>query len=357
MADSTPFAHGLVTRLDRLCPRLGVQDLPPTVRTVEQETRRQIEEAVRAICFPTAPSESVELRLHGVPYEIRVADYPDDPSSLGVAVSPQISVGGPPRPSLLRVKTPSLLRAQSAILCLPEELRTHEDNLAAVTANIIGAASTWLERRLISSLRIAEADVISSIYTYFLSLVPRELQSIPIWFGTASKDQSHYVLDPGVAAGALSALVASAESRTLGPGACMADFLNAMVPTHQAFSTEVIKGDHCLEIDFKEAKYRTDFSSAQVAEIAMFGGTCASLFPVCVAGDTYLIAVFPTEYKGVVLPILEASKAELSVRFSRARSKLDRAYRQLVARGWGWSPGKLGEFLGGAAVGAANAST
>jgi hypothetical protein len=351
VVESGIFAHTLLTRLEARCPRLGVRDLPKTAEAVEAETRSQIAEAARSICFPVEQPLRRVPELDGVPYEIMVSGYPDDPASLGVAVVPRIVGRAPPKLSRLRIKTPSLLRTQSAFVRLPVQLRHHEEAIATATSSLVSAGSTWFERRLLSSIRLDEADVISSLYTYFRSLLPPALQTVPVWFGTQHRGQSHYILDPEVAEDALAGFVASASSLASAPGACMADFLNATIPLEEAFASQVVKENQGLDFEFSKARYSRDRSSVQLAEIAMYGGNCLSLFPICIEADTHLLAAFPTKFKPALLPVFEAAKPELTKRFHRARSKLDRAYRRMVARGWGWSSVGFAEcagaFLGG----------
>jgi hypothetical protein len=343
----TQLAHELLTRLETACPRVGVRDLPATAAAVGAETRKQIAKAIEEICFPEhcRPGEMV-VDAEGVTYEIRVAERPDNPSRLGVAVVPYTFGNSLPKLHQHEIKTPSLLRTQAATVHLPSKLIAYQDEVVSVASDMILAGSTWFEGRLMSSLRIAETDVISSLYTYFRSLLPTPLQATPIWFSAASRRHGHYVLDPGVVAGMLPDLVASADTLSSAPASCVAAFLNAAVPVEQTFAVEVVKAGVCLDIDFKLARYKDNLTALQLSEIAIFGGTAASAFPIYTDGSTYLIAAFPTELKDELLPILESAKTELARRFVQARSPIDRAFRRLVMRGARLSPSDLGEFTG-----------
>ena len=353
--ERTQLAHELLMRLESACPRVGVRDLPKTASAVEAETRKQIAKAIEEICFPEhrRPGEMV-VDADGVTYEIRVVEQPDNPSRLGVAIVPHTFGSSLPKLARREVKTPSLLRTQAATVHLPPQLMVYQDEVASVASDMISASSTWFERRLMSSLKIAETDVISSLYTYFRSLLPTGLQATPIWFSAASRRHGHYVLDPGVAAGMLPDLVASADTLSSAPAACVAAFLNAAVPVEQTFAVEVVKSGACLDIDFKLARYKENLTALQLSEIAVFGGTAASAFPIYSDGSTYLIAAFPTQLKDQLLPILENAKGELARRFVQARSPIDRAFRRLVMRGARLSPSDLGEFTGALLASAAS---
>ncbi|HEX8481114.1 MAG TPA: hypothetical protein VF650_04350 [Allosphingosinicella sp.] len=345
--DTTTLVQELVNNLERACPRIGVGNLAATVSIVETETRRQIAKAAQQICFPShrGPIERV-VDFEGMAYEIRVAEPPENPSRLGVAIVPRVFGSSPARLFHKEIKTRSSLRTQALTVHLPSQLLEHQEEIASITSDMIGVASTWFECRLRSSLKVAEADVIASLYTYFRSQLPAGLQSMPIWFSAASRKRGYYVLDPNLAEAALHDLVGAAPSLSSGPAACLADFLSAAVPIDEAFGLEVARAGMCLDIDFRDAKYKKNLTALQLSEMAVFGGNAASAFPIYSRGDTYLIAAFPTQLRDILLPILELSKDELAQRFITARSRIDRVFKKLVNHGSRLSPADLGEFTG-----------
>ena len=135
--------------------------------------------AATRICFPDHQGAFDKVDSSGVAYDIRVGEPPEDASRLGVAIVPRAFGNSPARLERHEIKTPSLLRTQNASLHLPAQLLAYQEDLASITSDMIGTASIWFERRLLSSLKMVEADIVNSLYTYFRSLLPTPLRILP----------------------------------------------------------------------------------------------------------------------------------------------------------------------------------
>ena len=329
-SDNSKYSRDLLNILDLKGAELSLHSLPAVADKAEQLVRQQLTLALKHICLPTATGED-----HGLvteddkSYEVTVQELTQDRSRLGMSIVERSIDRRTKEAEPRTIETPSSLRFQSAELWLPDGFKAHEEEVAAATIQIIRSGSVWYEDRLLSALKYSDDDLISSLYRYLHALLPETVPVSHIWFATVTKSQGHYILDPGMAALALRDSASRAINLGEGPAALLARFLNASVPVEKTWGLEAAKTGRCLDVDMKASKYRNDQADVHRAELAVFGGAPACVYPICYDGETFLIVAFSAGLKELLVPILEASKDDLTRRFKAARSRIKNIYRQV----------------------------
>jgi hypothetical protein len=329
-----PYSLDLIKKLDSRNPSPSIHDLPDIAEDTENLVVQQLAHALKKVCLPGSSEEDHNLiTLDNRSYEIAVGSLPNDTSQIGMSVAERAIDRSRHQSKPLIFKIPSSLRVQSVAIWLPENLKQHESELAAVATHLIRSASEWYEYQLMSSLARANDELISSLYHLLYALLPENIGTSRIWLATTTKGYGHYLLEPSVISTTLKDSSQRAVNLGQGPGALLSRFLNATVPLEQTWGLEAAKENRCIDLNFESSKYRADQADLFRAELAVFGGAAACIYPICFEGETFLIAVFPIEIKNVLIPILELSAADLNSRFQEARSRIQKIYRQINLNG------------------------
>ncbi|HET9767597.1 MAG TPA: hypothetical protein VFS60_12160 [Thermoanaerobaculia bacterium] len=324
------------------------------VAAFDQILREKIEQclirhAAEIFASERADVDRRSLYVKGVRFEIEMLPNIHDPKSLLVCLIPrdaglegsqlkletavEVDIGGYGEFSKVVFEVPRLITAMD------------RDFLAGLTQGLFVAGNNWIYERALKSVRELSEEANQSLYRYMRTVVANQEVMNGFVFLALLDGSDFVVLDEGATSAAIK--LASRDSWKVGrsPLDTAIQVMTQVVPDRESLVVDVVGYAKSTDFDLATTKYYHEDVSLFDALRAIWG-EFVSIFPIVREGKMLLVAVFRTEFKSELEPILLVHAARLEEIAKEKIGRMRRMLRRLMQnRGADW-PGAVGKFAG-----------
>jgi len=292
--------------------------------------------------------------IGGIRFELEIVPNVRRDSCLLVCLIPRdLSVDHSQRrlKKAIEIKIDALGRYASVVYDVPKLCTiANRDLLSTLTRDVFGVGHNWMNEKVMKCIRDACDDANRALYEYMRTIVTDRRLLNGFVFSALLDEKDFVVLDEAATRTAMSLAARSARKLGRSPADIAVQAMTQVIPGIDSVIVDAVKSEKTMDFDLTLDKYYHVDNSFSESMRAVWGSS-VSCFPLMREGKMLLIALFPTEFRIHLEPILVFHRAQLE-RIAKERighlKKTLRTLTQVQPSSWA---GTLGEFAGTFAAG------
>jgi hypothetical protein len=222
---------------------------------------------------------------------------------------------------------------------------SNKDLLTTLTRDVFVVGHNWMIEKTMKCIREASDDANRSLYEYMRTVVTDRRLMNGFVFSALLDERDFVVLDEAATRTAISLAAGSAWKLGRSPADLAVQAMTQVIPGVDSVIVDAVQSDKTMDFDLMKDKYYQSDNSFTESMRAVWGPS-VSCFPLMKEGRMLLIALFPTEFKSHLEPILIVHRQRL---VEIAKEKIGRMKRTLQTlmqvRQSNWAE-TIGEFSG-----------
>ena len=180
---------------------------------------------------------------------------------------------------------------------------TNEELLSTLTRDVFVVGHNWMNEKTMKCIREASDDANRSLYSYMRTVVTDRRLMNGFVFSALLDEKDFVVLDEAATRTAISLATSSAWKLGRSPADIAVQAMTQVIPIADSVIADVVKGEKTMDFDLTTDKYYQADNSFNESMRAVWGSS-VSCFPLMREGKMRLIAIFRTEFKTQLEPIL-----------------------------------------------------
>lgn len=291
-----------------------------------------------------------KIEFDGRHYDVVVRESLPNPEVVEIWLI-QRDLGVPPkRHRRTKVKLSGSGLYKRAHVYLTPDMKTDFDLFAEIISTVFKTGYSWYEEtmhRLISEESISARN----LYSYIRTILPSDDFLKEFWLVSMNQNRGCYLVDDRMASSALPLITKLASTVNKSPIRLLCEFITGVLPFELTHSKDAVAENICIDVDLTRSKYLEDKSLFVTSEIALLGSESISIFPIVRTGSAYFLAIFSTQNRPVLEPILSSHRDDLVKEFDRFRKSFNRLVELLMSPRRQLQYAQLGELTGGVIAG------
>jgi hypothetical protein len=246
----------------------------------------------------------------------------------------------------LEIKINGFGRYSSVIYDLPSLCSIADrDFLVTLTRDVFIVGHNWMNEKTMKCIREATDDANQSLYEYMRTVVTDRRILDGFVFSALLDERDFVVLDEAAIHTAISLAANSAWKLGRSPADIAVQAMTQVVPSADSVIADAVNSRKILDFDLTEGKYYQEDDSFSESMRAVWGPS-VSCFPIMGEGKMLLIALFPTEFKTQLEPILIVHRPQLEQIAKEKIGHMKKVLQTLMqVRPSNWAEA-IGEFTG-----------
>ena len=279
-------------------------------------------------------------------FTINVAESLKDPGLLHIVIAPNI-LGEKIKLSEYTILIKGFGRIKMIILSYPDVIDIKLDIIHLILREIYESVYNWFKIKiscLVSSERVALTE---ELYNFTKKIITSEKLRKHLWYATVTKGYGFRLIEQDVALDLFDQISPNAEYFWQSTNRLVAEMLSTRLPKEKILMQKAIESNKILDVSIKDAPYSKEGDIYAAAMFAFYGGDSFTIHPIVTDKDTSVLALYPTDKRNELEPIINLHKKKL-VEISQRSTKLINKAIDLFDKGRrSFTVGKLGEFCGG----------
>lgn len=156
------------------------------------------------------------------------------------------------------------------------------------------------------------ADLANRLYGYTRKYIPLESLGANLWFSVIVNGFGFRLVEPHVARNAFKIIDAHNRSRDHSTNRYVAELLGTFLPESIMLMRRVIDDGFCVDVDLSGTEYRKDGSIYALTLTALYGHESFTVYPIFKGRNLSVGAVFPTESRSHIEPVLDELADDLA---------------------------------------------
>jgi hypothetical protein len=278
-------------------------------------------------------------------YEVRLTPDPLDTTVIHVGV---VALGAPTgsrrKPEALELSLDGLGRLTCARLWIDSDLGAMEEALAKDVSSHFAGGYRWLESHVVGELLVVEHRATVELYIEIRSHLAPELADLVALYGM-DRQRAFYLLDPRAIQ---TALVRAGENRATlssSPIELTALMTTRLLDPAETVSQASLAEDRALSLKLSESLYAP--TGLNLAEGAFYKTSQVTSMPLVREGRLQLTAIFPTDLRPEIEPVLEKQRDRFSEILQRnGKFSVERVIGRGRMLDGAVAPGDIAELFG-----------
>lgn len=219
-----------------------------------------------------------------------------------------------------------------------------KDLLTTLTKDVFIVGYNWMNEKTMKCIRKANDDKNQSLYEYMRTVVTDRRILSGFVFSALMDDKDFVILDEFAFFTGISRAANDAWKLGRSPADLAVQAMTEVVPLADSVIADTINSGGTLDFDLTAGKYYQNDNSFTESMRAVWG-TSVSCFPIMREGRMLVIALFPTEFRSELAPILtvhRASLEEIAKQKIALMKKLLKILLQVRPSSWAETLGQFG---------------
>lgn len=241
-------------------------------------------------------------------YSLSIVDDVWYPSRLNVAL---IHMTGNPRgrrPKALKTHLDIYSRYSEIDFFFPDGISLNTNLICFFINRAFEISSKWLEENISAFLSTEENFLSLKMYGALRTMINDEDICNSIWFVTIIDGRGYYLIDPRKSIHTISSIKASQLTEGMSPSFYMMELLNSKLQYETMNSKNAIDTENCINANIYDSKFADEKPDYVNAVAAMVNSANHSIYPVVSEGKYFLLAGFPSKYRGNLESKFEANQ-------------------------------------------------
>jgi hypothetical protein len=316
----------LIDRLTKEFPALSLVKLRDACETLESE--------VIGFLVDTAFENATELfgmrkgadGIHllddrGSYYQITAARSVREPSQNIVFLRPTSldTTAQVPREFLISIEGFGSCRSISFLYLQQDAYRLNFELIRGWFKGIFEAAYHWFFEVAGSVTNFQLAELANNLYSYSRRYIPKNTLGANLWFSVIVNGYGFRLAEPDVARNAFRIIDTNNRSQAHSTNRYVSELLGTFLDESLMLMRRAIDDGLCVDVDMGGTEYRKEGSIYALTLTALYGHESFSIYPVFKGNPLSVGAVFPTEVRRNIEPILDEIIGDLEAMCSSYR--------------------------------------
>jgi hypothetical protein len=269
----------------------------------------------------TKPQKIPTIYFEGNPYQILIGNLIHDKSVMAITVQ---SPSNPTKRFSQKTERLGLNGLLSKIVVKVQEgCPVNKEIIAKLAKVLVETTYEWIQKQL--NQIIFKSSLHSNyIYDQIALLMPNKKCMDYLWLVGLNEKNGSYILNSNIVRKSIDRISNQARDFNESPTQIIVTLLTTVLPFEETNSKIAINQDDCININTRDSLYVDDENIFTLAEIALFGTENISIYPIVREGNTYFLAVFPTNQRKEIELVLDENEKRLNREFNLFSSKYKR---------------------------------
>lgn len=306
----------LLQALDALYPHPELPELPAIVEEVEQVLQLHL----REVLLSHAPLLFGGLRYEGRAYlvddalgffDLHIGPDILNPRELVVNLAPRVPHASAQAAETLG-KVEGLGRVSTVRLVYPLNLAVRASLAADLVCAVFSAGYHWTREQIEAVVTRHEIALIDDLYGLLRALFPSELLRKKIWFATLTSGYGFRLIDREATLAAFEEIDQYAADFGFSTNRLVAELITTRLPREQLLMQVALRLNQCIDAELKDAKYTQEGSIYAGTLQSLYGSEAFTIFPIRLSESLSVFALFPTQHRTEIEPVLLAAIDDLT---------------------------------------------
>jgi|GEM_PF-6046753 hypothetical protein len=204
-------------------------------------------------------------------------------------------------------------RTKRVRLYLCKTLDADVDLLCSIVTAVLEAGYEWMTHQIEELSSSVELSLVDNLYKELRRIVENDLLQANLWFSCVTKGHGFRLIEPSLVKKAFPLIDKHANEFGYGANRLVADLISTRLPCEGLLMHACAQINRCMDGDMAQARYKHDGSTYLATLISLYGKEAFTIFPLYVSSVFSVLALFPTETRSSLEPLLERHREELSM--------------------------------------------
>jgi hypothetical protein len=309
---------------------LGLAELVETDEQLELllllRAKEAIEETAAFTCkCVKKPKNPYLVGPAGEHYELSVCHDIKESSTLDISI-----IGRDPQvPKVTARRTARVSgygRIKRVRLYVCKSLDADVDMLYSIVAAVLEAGYEWMTHQIEELSASAELSLVDHLYREVHRIVENDLLQNNLWFSCVTKGHGFRLIEPSLVVKAFPLIDKHANEFGYGANRLVADLISTRLPREGLLMHACAQLNQCMDGDMTLARYKHDGSTYLATLISLYGKEAFSIYPLYISPVFSVLALFPTETRSSLEPLLKEHREELSILIAKEGKSIAKAF-------------------------------
>lgn len=222
---------------------------------------------------------------------------------------------------------------------------SNRDLLITLTKDVFAVGYNWITQKTMKCIREASDDANRSLYEYMRTVVTDRRLMNGFVFSALIDEKDFVVLDDGATSTAITLATDSAWKLGRSPIDLAVQAITQVIPRDDSVIVDAVQTERAIDFDLGGGKYyHTDISFSE--SMRAVWGSSVSCFPLMREDKMLLVALFRTEFKSQLEPILMVHGERLEQIAKEKIGRIKKTLEALIKVGKSHWAETFGEFSG-----------
>ncbi len=231
----------------------------------------------------------------------------------------------------------------------PKSLSVRLDFINSMIKNIYECGYNWFLVKIEKLCASGQVFLVNNLYEYIKNIIPSADLRRHVWFATVTKGFGFRLIEREVAMGLFLEMDRNSIDYGYSVNRLACEMLSTRLPQDKLLMPFAIKANEVLDVDISDAKYTREGNIYSAVMKAFYGCESFTIHPVSVHDEAGVVALYPTDKRSLLEPIIEAHKKQLKEICEKSIGKIHSAIKLFDKSEF--SVSQWGRFLGGFARG------
>jgi len=306
----------LISELDKLFGNFNLIELPSITEAIEEFLRLHVKNVIVRHSDLLCGCSSCEIsswvvRKNNESYAVATSEDVTNPKIVHLSLSPR----APGIKKKFRQKTITISgygRYEKIRFFLPRSLSIDDSLLEELIGTIYEAGYFWATRQIELFLAREEICLADDLYEYLKKIIHSPELQKNLWVACITSSYGFRLIEKDVASNAFQLIDKHSASYGHSTNRLVAELVSTRLPKEGLLMNIAAQINQCMDGDMSQAKYKKEGSIYASTMAALYGSESFTIFPIQVSEPLSVFALFPTEHRNIIRPILSQHKVYLS---------------------------------------------
>jgi len=204
----------------------------------------------------------------------------------------------------------------------PRNLKVRATLVTEVACALFSSGYRWTREQIELVVAHGEIALVDDLYGYFRTLFPADPLRKRIWIATVTAGYGFRLIDRDATLQAYEQIDQYAEDFGHSTNRLVAELITTRLPREKLLMQVALRLNQCIDAELKDAKYTREGSIYAGTLQSLYGSEAFTIFPIRLSESLSVFALFSTEHRTQIEPILLENKDELAHRCTEAANRI-----------------------------------
>lgn len=247
-------------------------------------------------CFLTSCSGKLLI-------SIKIAEDIRNFGSLCVLIEPHIN--NKTRMGEFHVNIKGYGKIKDISIIYPVPLKVRLEAINSLLKNIFETGYHWFKLKIEELSSNEKVALTQKLYNYLKSIITSDELRKHLWFATVTKGYGFRLIERDVSMALFTAIEPKAACFGHSTNRLVAEMLSTKLPGENLLMPKAIAQNKIMDVNISDAKYSKDGHIYAGCMNAFYGSGSFTIHPVSIQRDTGLVALYPTDKRKFLEPVLQ----------------------------------------------------